>query len=141
MEKRYQRTSKPWGKKTKNDTTNNPYAAYKNAIANGLRTTQELPIQDVEQFDDMIRHTQMHKKTNVAMTEWEQHFDKLQYGLTFDEDSPDVIDTSEDENCSKRLIQDDAGSSQDKSHNKYKTYSRDECAENMVKKCGQSRDT
>ena len=29
---------------------------YKNAIANGLRTTQELPMQDVEQFDDMIRH-------------------------------------------------------------------------------------
>ena len=29
---------------------------YKNAIVNGLRTTQELPIQDVEQFDDMIKH-------------------------------------------------------------------------------------
>ena len=71
--------------------------AYKNAIANGLRTTQELPIQDVEQFDDMIKHSdnpmnnnfwhlfaqlisqlaQMHKKINTAMTKWEQHFDKL----------------------------------------------------------------
>ena len=30
--------------------------AYKNAIANGLRITQELPIQNVGQFDDMIRH-------------------------------------------------------------------------------------
>ena len=30
---------------------------YKNAIANGLRTTQKLPIQDVEQFDDMIKHS------------------------------------------------------------------------------------
>ena len=29
---------------------------YKNAIANGLRTTQKLPIQNVEQFDDMIKH-------------------------------------------------------------------------------------
>ena len=71
---------------------------------------------------------QMHKKTNTAMTKWEQHFDKLQNGLTFDENSPDVIDTPEDENCNKKLIQNDAGSSQDKSHNKHKT-----CAENMVK--------
>ena len=29
---------------------------YKNAIANGLRTTQKFPIQNVEQFDDMIKH-------------------------------------------------------------------------------------
>ena len=29
---------------------------YKNAIANGLRITQKLPIQNVEQFDDMIKH-------------------------------------------------------------------------------------
>ena len=70
---------------------------YKNAIANGLRTTQKLPIQNVEQFDDMIKHNdnpmnnnfwhlfaqlifqlaQMHKKTKTAMTKWEKHFDKL----------------------------------------------------------------
>ena len=70
---------------------------YKNAIANGLRTTQKFPIQDVEQFDDMIKYndnpmnsnfwhlftqlisqlTQMHKETDIAMAEWEWHFDKL----------------------------------------------------------------
>ena len=70
---------------------------YKNAIANGLRTIQKLPIQNVKQFDKMIKHndnpmknnfwhlftqlisqlTQMHKKINIAITKWEQHFDKL----------------------------------------------------------------
>ena len=29
---------------------------YKNAIANGSRTTQKLPIKNVKQFDDMIKH-------------------------------------------------------------------------------------
>ena len=29
---------------------------YKNAIANGLRITEKLPIQNVEQFDDMIKY-------------------------------------------------------------------------------------
>ena len=29
---------------------------YKNAIANGLRITLKLPIQNVEQFDEMIKH-------------------------------------------------------------------------------------
>ena len=67
------------------------------------------------------------------MTEWEWHFDKLQHGLTFDENNPDVSDTSENENCNKKLIQNDAGSSQDKSHNKHKTYSLDENAKNTVK--------
>ena len=76
----------------------------------------------------------MHKKTNIAITEWEQHFDKLQYGLIFDENNTDVIDTSENENCNKKLIQKDVGSSQDKSHNKHKIHSLDECVENMVKK-------
>ena len=45
-----------------------------------------------------------------------------------------MSDTSEDENCNKKLIQDDAGSSQDKSYNRHKTYSLDECAKNMVKR-------
>ena len=68
--------------------------AYKNAIANGLRITQKLSIQNVEQFDDIIKHNdnpmnnnfwhlftqlisqlrQIHRKSNIAMTEWEQHF-------------------------------------------------------------------
>ena len=52
--------------------------------------------------------------------------------MTFDENNPDVIDTSEDENCNKKLIQDDAGSSQDKSYDKYKKYLSNECDENMV---------
>ena len=30
--------------------------AYKNAVANELRTTEKLPIQNVEQFDDMIKY-------------------------------------------------------------------------------------
>ena len=70
---------------------------YKNAIANGLRTIQKLPIQNIEQFDDMIKHNdnpmnnnfwhlftqlisqlaQMYKESDIAMSEWEQHFDKL----------------------------------------------------------------
>ena len=75
----------------------------------------------------------MHKETNIAMTEWEQHFSKLQHGLIFYEDNPDVTESSEDENCNKRIIQNDTGSSQNKSYDKYKTHSLDECAENMVK--------
>ena len=67
------------------------------------------------------------------MTEWEWHFDKLQHGLTFNENNPDVSDTSENENCNKKLIQNDAGSSQDKSYNRHKAYSLDECAKNTVK--------
>ena len=76
----------------------------------------------------------MHKEINIAITEWEQYFDKLQHGLTFDENNPDVIDISENDNRNKKLIQNDAGPSQDKSHDKYKTHSLDKCAENMVKK-------
>ena len=54
--------------------------------------------------------------------------------MTFDENNPDVIDTSEDENCNKKLIQNDAGPSQDKLYNRHETHSLDECAENMVEK-------
>ena len=68
------------------------------------------------------------------MAKWENHFNKLQHGLTFDENNPDVIDTSENDNCNKKLIQNDTGSSQDKSYDKHKTHSLDECAENMVEK-------
>ena len=128
-------------------------SVYKNAIANKLRITQKLPIQNVEQFDEMIKHndnpmnnnfwylftqliyqlTQMHKKTNIAMAKWEQYFNKLQHGLIFDENNPDVIDNSENENYNKRLSQNDAGSSQNRSYNKHKKHSLDECAKNMVK--------
>ena len=125
---------------------------YKNAIANGLRTTQKLPIQYFEQFeikynDNPMNNNfwhlftqlisqlaQMHKKTNIAMAEWEQHFDKLQHGLIFDKNNPDVIDTSEDENCNKKININDAGPSQDRSHDRHKIYSLDECVENMVEK-------
>ena len=68
------------------------------------------------------------------MTEWEQHFQKLQYGLIFDENNPDVIESSEKKNCNKKLIQNDIGSSQDKSYNKYERHSLDEYIKNMVKK-------
>ena len=78
--------------------------------------------------------TRIHKKFDIAMAKWEQHFDNLQHGLIFDENSPDVIDTFEDENCNKKLIQNDAGSSQNKSHDKRKLHSLDECVEKMVGK-------
>ena len=52
--------------------------------------------------------------------------------MTFDKNNPDVIDISENENCNKKLIQNDAGSSQNKLYDKYKTHSLDECVENMV---------
>ena len=58
---------------------------------------------------------QMCKEINIVMAEWEQQFDKLQYGLTFDKNNPDVIDISENENHGKKLIQNDIGSPQDKS--------------------------
>ena len=72
--------------------------------------------------------TQMHKKTNIAMAKLEWHFDKLQHGLTFDGNNPDVTDISENENCNKKLTQDDAGSSQNK------TQSLKKHAENTVKR-------
>ena len=68
------------------------------------------------------------------MTEWEQHFNKLQHGFVFDENNPEVTDISENENCNKKLSQNDAGLSQNKSYNKYKNHSLDECVKNMVKK-------
>ena len=125
---------------------------YKNAIANGLRTTQKNLIKNVEQFDDMIKHNdnsmnnnfwhlfkqlisqfaQMYKKTTAVAT-WEYHFQKLQYGLPFDEDNPDVIDTSENENCNKKIIQNYAGPSRDKSDNRYKTRLLDEYVHNKKK--------
>ena len=76
---------------------------------------------------------QMHKETNTAMAKWENHFNKIQHGLTFDENNPDMIESSEDENCNKKLIQNDVGPSQDKSYNRHETHSMDECAQNMVK--------
>ena len=63
----------------------------------------------------------MYKKTNIAITKWERHFDKLQHGLTFDKNNLDVIDTSENENCNKKLIQNVTGPSQNKTHSFKKT--------------------
>ena len=68
------------------------------------------------------------------MAKWEQHFNKLQNGLIFDENNPDVIESSENENCNRKLPQNDAGSLQDKSYERHKKLSLDECAKNMVKK-------
>ena len=68
------------------------------------------------------------------MAEWENYFNKLQHGLTFDENNPDVIDIFENENCNKKLTQNDTGPSQNKSYNRYKTHSLDECAENIMEK-------
>ena len=127
---------------------------YKIAIANGLRITQKLPIQNVEKFDDMIRYndkpmnnnfrylftqlitqlTQIYKKTDIAMAKWEKHFNKLQQGLIFDESNPDVIEKSENENYNKKLLQNDVDLSQNKLYKKHKIHSLDECAENMIKK-------
>ena len=68
------------------------------------------------------------------MAKWEQHFQKFQHGLTFNENNPDVTESSKDENCNKKIMQNDTGSSQNKSHDKYKIHSLDEYTENMVKK-------
>ena len=68
------------------------------------------------------------------MAKWENHFNKLQHGLTFDENNPDVIDISENKSCNEKLMQNDAGSSQNKSHNKHKKHSLDENVKNMVEK-------
>ena len=46
----------PGAKKQKMTPQTIHILAYKNAIASGLRITQKLPIQDVEQFDDMIKY-------------------------------------------------------------------------------------
>ena len=40
--------------------------------------------------------------------------------MTFNENNSDVTDNLENENCNKKLSQNDTGSSQNKSHNKYK---------------------
>ena len=45
-----------------------------------------------------------------------------------------MIDISENENCNKKLIQDDAGSSQNKSYNRHETHSLDERAKNIMEK-------
>ena len=45
-----------------------------------------------------------------------------------------MIQSSENENCDKKLLQNDAGPSQNKSYDRYKTHSPDEYAKNMVKK-------
>ena len=76
----------------------------------------------------------MHKKSDITMSKWEQHFNKLQHGLTFDKNNPGVTDTFEDKNCYKKLIQDDASPSQNKSYDKHKTHSLDECVKNTVEK-------
>ena len=67
------------------------------------------------------------------MIKWEQHFNKLQQGLIFDEKNPNVTDISENENCNKKLIKNDAGPSQNKSHDRHKKHLLDKCVENMVK--------
>ena len=129
MGKKHQRTNKPWGKKERMIPQTVYILIYKNAIANGLRTIQKLSIQNVEQFDDKIKYNynpmnnnfwhlftqlisqlaQMHKKSDIAMAEWEQHFNKLQHGLIFDENNSDVTENSENENCNKKIIQNDVG--------------------------------
>ena len=96
---------------------------YRNAIANGLKTTQKLILANVEQFDEMVRQNknpmnnnfwflftrlisqfaQMHKKTHVAITEWEWHFQKLQHGLTLDENNFDFTKNSENDKRAKKL--------------------------------------
>ena len=52
------------------------------------------------------------------MTKWEWHFQKLKQGLIFDKINPDVIRNSENENCNKKLPQNDVGPSQNKLYSK-----------------------
>ena len=53
--------------------------------------------------------------------------------MKLDENNPDVTDISENENY-KKLIQNDAGPSQDKLHDRHKKHSLDECAKSMVER-------
>ena len=53
--------------------------------------------------------------------------------MIFEENNPDVIENSENENCKKKKSQNDTGSSQNKLYNKYKTHSLNECAKNIIK--------
>ena len=76
----------------------------------------------------------MNKKSNIAMAEYEQYFDKLQHGLIFDDDNANVIENSENENCNKKLLQNNAGPSQNKSYDRYNTHSPNECAKNTIKR-------
>ena len=63
-------------------------------------------------FTQLIsQFAQIHKETNIATTEWENYFNKLQHGLIFDENNPDIIDIFENENCNKKYIQNDIGPS------------------------------
>ena len=72
--------------------------------------------------------------TNKIIKNWEWHFQKLQYGQSLDEDNQNTIKNSENENCNKKLKQNDVGSSHNKSNNKQKTHSLDKWAKNMVKR-------
>ena len=76
----------------------------------------------------------MHKKTNITTTEWERHSQKLQYGLIFYENNPNVTESSEIEICDKKILQNNAGPSQNKSYDRHGTHPLDGCAKNMVKK-------
>ena len=74
---------------------------------------------------------QIYKKSDIAIIEWEQHFNKLQHELIFDENNPDVIEKSENEDYNK-IIQNDVGPLQNKSYDRHKTHSLDECVENIL---------
>ena len=63
----------------------------------------------------------IHKETGEAMTEWEWHFQKLQHGLTLDENSSDCTESSDENNHIKKLPKNDAKSSQNKSYDRQKT--------------------
>ena len=129
--------------------------AYKNVIANGLKTIQKLPFEYVKQFNEMIKQNNnfmnnnlwflfkqlvfqivkiQKKKTDAVIRQWEKHFDKLQYGQSLDEDNPNVTKNSKNENCSKKIQQNNIGSSHDKSYNKYKTQLLDKCGNDTIKK-------
>ena len=43
-----------------------------------------------------------------------------------------MIDTSKKENCNKKILQNDAGPSQNKSYDRYETQSLDECVKNTI---------
>ena len=54
--------------------------------------------------------------------------------MIFDENNLDVIENSENENCNKKIIQNDIGPSQDKLYDKHKTHSLDKCVENIMER-------
>ena len=75
------------------------------------------------------------------MAKWEQHFQKLQHGLTFDENNPDVTESSEDENCDKKYCKTMLVHRKTNYTTNIKHIRWTNTPDTRSKNCGQSQDT